>query len=83
MAGAHSTDLRGRVLAAIETGESPEAAARRFAMGGSTAYRWAAAAREEGRRAAKRMGGRPEPVITGAAEAALRRCGARWRGATT
>ncbi len=32
MAGAYSTDLRGRVLAAVEAGESPDAAARRFAV---------------------------------------------------
>ena len=43
MAGAYSTDLRGRVLAAVEAGESVEAAARRFAMGRSTAYRWVTA----------------------------------------
>ena len=73
MAGAYSTDLRSRVLAAIEAGESPDAAARRFAVGRSTAYRWVAAARDEGRREAKPMGGGPGPVITGAAEAALRR----------
>lgn len=73
MAGAYSTDLRGRVLAAVEAGENPEAAARRFAVGRSTAYRWVMAARDEGRREAKPMGGGPEPAITGAAEAALRR----------
>ena len=73
MAGAYSTDLRSRVLAAVEAGESPEAAARRFAVGRSTAYRWVAAARDEGRRAAKPMGGGPKPAIAGAAEAALRR----------
>ena len=73
MAGAYSTDLRSRVLAAIEAGESPDAAARRFAVGRSTAYRWVAAARDEGRREAKPMGGGPESAITGAAEAALRR----------
>ncbi len=73
MAGAYSTDLRSRVLAAVEAGESPGAAARRFAVGRSTAYRWAAADREEGRRAAKRMGGGPPPAIRGEAEAALRR----------
>ena len=50
MAGAYSTDLRSRVLAAVEAGESPDAAARRFAVGRSTAYRWVAAARDEGRR---------------------------------
>ncbi len=73
MAGAYSTDLRSRVLAAVEAGESPEAAARRFAVGRSTAYRWVTAARDEGRREAKPMGGGPEPAITGVAEAALRR----------
>ena len=73
MAGAYSTDLRGRVLAAMEGGESPEAAARRFAVGRSTAYRWVAAARDEGRREAKQVGGGPAPVIRGEAEAALRR----------
>ena len=73
MAGAYSTDLRSRVLAAVEAGESPDAAARRVAVGRSTAYRWVAAAREEGRRAAKPMGGGPAPAIRGEAEAALRR----------
>jgi transposase len=61
------------VLAAVEAGESPGAAARRFAVGRSTAYRWAAAARDEGRRTAKPMDGGPKPVITAAAEWALRR----------
>ena len=61
------------MLAAVEAGASPDAAARRFAVGRSTAYRWVAAARDEGRREAKPMGGGPEPAITGAAEAALRR----------
>ena len=73
MAGAYSKDLRSRVPAAVEDGESPEAAARRFAVGRSTAYRWVAAARGEGRRAAKRTGGGPPPAIRGEAEAALRR----------
>jgi transposase len=73
MAGAYSTDLRSRVLAAVEAGESPEAAAHRFAVGRSTAYRWVAAAREEGQREAKRMGGGPSPAIRGETEAALKR----------
>ena len=73
MAGAYSTDPRSRELAAVEAGESPDAAARRFAVGRSTAYRWVAAAREDGRRAAKPMGGGPAPAIRGEAEAALRR----------
>ncbi len=73
MAGPYSTDLRSRVLAAMEAGESPDAAAKRFAVGRSTAYRWAAAARDEGRRAAKRMGGGPPARITGEVEATLLR----------
>ena len=73
MAGSYSTDLRSRVLAAVEVGESPDEAARRFAVGRSTAYRWVAAAHVEGRREAKRMGGGPPPAIRGEAEAALRR----------
>ena len=71
MAGAYSTDLRSRVLAAVEAGESAEAAARRFAVGRSTAYRWVRAAREEGRREAKPMRGGPAPRITGEVEAAM------------
>src|SRR5205085_1342332 len=71
MAGSYSTDLRERVLAAVEAGATPEAAARRFAVGRSTAYRWAGEARTEGRRAAKRMGGGPKPRIAGEVEAAL------------
>jgi transposase len=71
MAGSYSADLRGRVLAAMEAGATPEAAARRFAVGRSTAYRWTREARVEGRRTAKRMGGGPKPLITGEVEAAL------------
>jgi transposase len=73
MAGAYSTDLRSRVLAAVEAGESPEEAAHRFAVGRSTADRWVVAARDEGRREAGRMGGGPPPAIRGETEAALRR----------
>ena len=71
MAGSCSSDLRSRVLAALEAGESPAAAAERFAVGRSTACRRAQAARDEGRREAKRMGGGPAPRITGAVAAAL------------
>jgi transposase len=73
MAGAYSTDLRSRVLAAVEAGESPEMVAERFVVGRSTVYRWVAAVRDKGRRAAKRMGGGPPPVIRDEAEAVLRR----------
>lgn len=71
MAGPYSQDLRGRVLAAVEEGETAEAVARRFAVARSTAYRWVAAARDEGRREARRMGCGPTPRITGAIEAAM------------
>ena len=71
MVGSCSTDLRSRVLAAMEAGESPTAVAKRFSVGRSSAYRWAQAARDEGRREAKRMGGGPTPRITGAVAAAL------------
>src|SRR3954452_14734445 len=57
MAGSYSTDLRERALVAMEAGETPGAAARRFAVGRSTAYRWAAAARDEIRRGARGPGG--------------------------
>src|SRR4051795_2821449 len=39
MAGSYSTDLRERVLAAVEAGATPETAARRVAGGRSTAHR--------------------------------------------
>ena len=47
MAGSYSADLRERVLAAVEAGATPGAAARRFAVGRSTAHRWAREARVE------------------------------------
>ena len=72
MAGAYSTDLRSRVLAAVEAGESPEEAAHRFAVGRSTAYRWVEAAQEEGRLEAKPMHGGPKPTIRGESEDALK-----------
>jgi transposase len=39
MAGSYSSDLRERVLTAVEAGATPATAARRFAVGRSTAYR--------------------------------------------
>lgn len=71
MAGSYSRDLRSRVLAAVEAGETPEVAAKRFAVGRSTAYRWAAAARDEGRREARPMHGGPAPRIRGEVEAVM------------
>src|SRR4051812_49591149 len=71
MAGSYSADLRERVLAAVEAGATPGAAARRFAVGRSTPYRWAREARVQGRRTAKRAGGGPEPRIAGEGGGAL------------
>jgi len=71
MAGAYSTDLRSRVLGAVEAGETPQAAAQRFAVARSTAYRWVATARDEKRREAKPVRGGPAPRIQGAAETAM------------
>src|SRR5690348_11293604 len=73
MPGSYSTDLRERVLVAVEAGEPAETVAERFVVGRSSVYRWVAAARDEGRRAPKRIGGGPKPVIRDAIEAALRR----------
>ena len=72
MAGAYSTDLRERVLAAVEAGEAVPAVARRFAVGRSTVQDWVRAWRREGRRGPGKMGGHLEPQVSGDAEAALR-----------
>jgi transposase len=71
MPEAYSTDLRTRVLAAVEAGENPDAVAARFIVGRATVYRWMTAARIEGRRAPKPVRGGPKPVIQGSVEAAL------------
>ncbi|PPQ34519.1 IS630 transposase-related protein [Rhodopila globiformis] len=63
MPGAYSTDLRERVLVAVEAGEPVEAVAEEFMVGRSSICRWVTAARDEGRRAAKPMGRGPEPII--------------------
>ena len=57
MARALSQDLRSRVIAAIDGGQSRRAAAERFGVAVSTAIRWARAWRAEGRAAAMPMGG--------------------------
>src|ERR1700745_745889 len=71
MPGAYSTDLCERVLVAVEAGESPEAVAEGFMVGRSSVYRWMVAARDEGGRVPKPMGGGPKPIIRDETEAAL------------
>ena len=71
MPGSYSTDLRERVLVAVEAGEPADAVAEAFRVGRSSVYRWIAAARDEGRRAPKRIGGGPQPIIRDALAATL------------
>ena len=73
MPGAYSTDLRERVLVAVEAGEPADAVAEEFMVGRSSVYRWMAAAHDEGRRAPKPMGRGPKPIIRDETEVALRR----------
>src|SRR6185436_5835107 len=73
MPGSYSTDLRERVLVVIEAGEPADVVAEAFMVGRSSVYRWMAAARDEGRRTPKPMGGGPKPIIRDETEVALRR----------
>jgi transposase len=62
----HSTDLRQRALPACEQDEDDfTAIARRFRVGVSTLRLWRRQAREEGRRAPRRMGRGPAPLDGG------------------
>ena len=53
----YSADLRGRVIAAVEAGESRRAAAARFGVSPSAAVKWTRRARLTGSVEPKRMGG--------------------------
>jgi transposase len=57
MAKSLSEDLRGRLIEAVESGLSRNAAAERFDVAVSTAVRWVRAFRETGARAPKPKGG--------------------------
>lgn len=56
MAKAYSTDLRRRVIAAIEAGMSTRAAARRYSIGESTAGAWHRRWRDEGEAQPRKQG---------------------------
>src|ERR1700759_271521 len=71
MPGAYSTDLRERVLVAVEAGEPADVLAEAFLVGRSSVYRWMAAVRGEGRRVPKPMGRGPKPIIRDETEVAL------------
>jgi transposase len=57
MAASLSTDLRKRVVAAVERGMSRREAAAHFRVGVSSAIRWVTQARETGEVTPKRQGG--------------------------
>lgn len=57
MAKTLSEDLRGRVIAAVETGASRRAAAERFGVGVATAIRWVRVFRAMGTMSALPGGG--------------------------
>lgn len=57
MATSISTDLRKRVVAAVEGGMSRRAAAAHFRVGASSAIRWVAQAQKTGEVTAKPQGG--------------------------
>lgn len=69
----YSDDLRSRVLAVMEAGERPSAAAQRFAVGRATTYRWRREQRQEGRTTARRPSSGKKPVIRDAVAETLRR----------
>src|ERR1700745_3786515 len=71
MPGSYSTDLRERVLVAVEAGEPADVVAEAFMIGRSSVYRWIAAGRDEGGRTPKRIGGGPKPIIRDEIEATL------------
>src|SRR4029079_17536251 len=73
MPGSYSTDLRERVLVAVEAGEPADVVADAFMLVRSSVSRWMTAARDEGRRVPKRLGGGPKPIIRDETEVALRR----------
>ncbi len=52
-----STDLRKRLVSAVEDGQSRRAAARRFGVAASTAIKWVDQWRREGRIESKPLGG--------------------------
>src|SRR5256885_15511209 len=57
-----SSDLRERVIDAVEEGASRREAAERFEVSASSAVRWFQAWQKEGRRAPRPCGGRQAPL---------------------
>lgn len=57
MGRAYAQDLRDRVIAAVEAGQSRNAAAKRFGVSVSCAVKWLQRYHQDGSRTAKKMGG--------------------------
>lgn len=57
MGRAYAQDLRDRVIAAVEAGQSRNAAAERFGVSVSCAVKWLQRYHRDGSRTAKKMGG--------------------------
>src|SRR5262249_50912896 len=62
MPKAYSTDVRARVIARVESGESRREAAEHYEVSASTAVIWVKCFRESGRCAAKPRGGSTSPL---------------------
>jgi len=61
----YSLDLRERVVAAVESGQSCRAVAKTFGVGVSSVVKWSQRHRETGSVAAKPMGGKRPVVLAG------------------
>jgi putative transposase len=61
----YSLDLRERVVAAVEAGESRRSAARRFGVSESTAVKWLQRVRSTGSVKPSKMGGYVRPALEG------------------
>ena len=62
MPAAYSTDIRGRVIASVESGSSRREAAEEFDVSASSAIKWVASYRTTGSCAAKPRGGSTSPL---------------------
>ena len=62
MPAAYSADIRGRVIASVESGSSRREAAEEFDVSASSAIKWVTAYRTTGSCAAKPRGGSTSPL---------------------
>jgi transposase len=69
----YSMDLRERVVAAVEAGESRRSAARRFGVSASIAVKWLQRVQRTGSVAPDRIGGYRRPALEGEREWMLAR----------